>query len=238
MVVGPTPAATHEEGDSVVDVVLVHGTTQSAAGFGPLVEALRRRGHRPVTVDVPTGAAATAAEYAALLAAQTPADLDHPVVVAHSAAGLLLPALARRLDARHQVWLAAAVADYSGGRSLLAMVNPEWLGVDPASDPVLAAYFLFHDADLAALRAALPTVAFCDLSAVYAEIPTEDPARVSSTCLLPTGDRTLSPAWMTRVARERLRVEPTEIPHAAHNFYAAQPEHTADLIASAAEAHL
>lgn len=130
-----TLAGTHEEGDSVVDLVLVHGTTQSAAGFGPLVEALRRRGHRPVTVEVPTGAAATAGEYAALLAVQTPADLDRPVVVAHSAAGLLLPALARRLDARHQVWLAAAVADYTGRRSLmaeirkdpLAVLNPEWL---------------------------------------------------------------------------------------------------------------
>lgn len=102
---------------------------------------------------------------------------------------------------------------------------------------MLATYFLFHDADLAALRAALPTVALCDLSAVYAEIPTEDPARVSSTCLLPTGDRTLSPAWMARVAREPLRIEPTEIPDAAHNFYAARPHHTADLIVRAAEAH-
>lgn len=78
------------------------------------------------------------------------------MVLAHSAAGLLLPALARHLDAVHQIWLAAAVADYPGRRSLLvelqtdpeAMFNPEWLGIDPTSDPVLATYFLFHDADL------------------------------------------------------------------------------------------
>lgn len=47
------------------------------------------------------------------------------VVVAHSAAGLLLPALARHLDARHQVWLAAAVADHAGRRSLLAEIRED-----------------------------------------------------------------------------------------------------------------
>ena len=88
-----------------------------------------------------------------------PAVPDRPIVVAHSAAGLLLPALARMLNAAHQVWLAAAVADYAGRRSLLAeiqqdpldVMNPEWLGIDPTGDPVLATYFLFHDADLATL---------------------------------------------------------------------------------------
>jgi pimeloyl-ACP methyl ester carboxylesterase len=222
------------------DIVLVHGTTQSAAGFTRLADALRRRGHRALAVDVPSAAASTSADYAEMIAGQTPSDLDRPVVVAHSAAGLLLPALARRLDAGHQVWLAAAVADYTGKRSLLAeiqedphaVVNPEWLGVDPTQDPVLATYFLFHDADLATLREALSTVAICDLSAIYAETPVEDPARLPSTYVLPTGDRTLSVDWMARVARERLHVEPTEI-SGAHNFYAAQPDDVADLIVNA-----
>ena len=62
------------------DVVLVHGRTQSAAGFDRLVDALERRGHRAVTVDVD---------------------------------GLLLPALAERLDPAHPVWLAAFVAGWS-----------------------------------------------------------------------------------------------------------------------------
>ena len=74
------------------DIVLVHGTTQSAAGFAWLVAALERAGHRSISLDVPS-AAATAARYADLLASQVPADLDRPVVVAHSAAGLILPAL-------------------------------------------------------------------------------------------------------------------------------------------------
>lgn len=100
--------------------------------------------------------------------------------------------MAERLDAAHLVWLAAAVADYTGGRSLLdeiradptAVFNEEWIGVDPSNDPVLATYFLFHDADLATLRQALPTVTHCNLTAIYAETPLLDPAARPSIYLL------------------------------------------------------
>lgn len=219
------------------DVVLVHGSTQSAAGFWRLSEAMVRRGHRALSVEVPSAAANTSTGYAELLAAQLPADLHRPVIAAHSAAGLLLPALAQRLDAAHLVWLAAAVADYAGGRSLLeeigadptAVFNEEWIGVDPTSDPVLATYFLFHDADLATLRQALPTVARCDLTAIYAEIPPFDPATWSSTYLLPVGDRALTRAGMLRMARERLCVDPVEIA-GGHNTYVAHSQEVAEVI--------
>jgi len=73
----------------------------------------------------------------------------------------VLPAAARALGAAHQVWLAATIPD--GRHALLeemradpgAIFNPEWIGQDPTADPVLAAYFLFHDTDLATLRWAL-----------------------------------------------------------------------------------
>lgn len=225
----------------IPDIVLVHGTTQSAAGFAWLVTALERAGHRSVCLDVPSAAATTAARYADLLASQVPADLDRPIVVAHSAAGLILPALARRLNARHQVWLAATVADYRGQRSLLeelrhdpsAVFRAEWLGIDPTTDPVLATYFLFHDADLAALRAALPTVASCDLTALYGETPTQDPARLPSTYLLPADDRALTRAAMGHMARERPGVEPVVVP-GGHNCYVAHPGEIAQVIDKAA----
>jgi hypothetical protein len=223
----------------MTDIVLVHGTTQTAAGFRELVAALERDGHRPVAVDVPGAAASTSTEYAELLAERLP-DLDRPIVVAHSAAGLLLPALAKRLDARHQVWLAAAVADYADGRSFLDEVREaptdvmqsDWLGVDPTSDPVLATHFLFHDADLARLREGLETLALCDLSAVYAEVPPLDPTSVPSTYVLPDADRTLQHRWMVRVSRDRLGVEPTIVP-GGHNCYAADPERIAAVITDA-----
>lgn len=221
----------------MTDVVLVHGSTQTAAGFWRLVESLDRRGHRALTVEVPSAAATSSVEYAELLAAQLPDDLYRPVVAAHSASGLLLPALADRLDAAHQVWMAAAVADYARRRSLITEISadpttvlqPEWVGIDPTADPVLATYFLFHDADLATLRQALPTVSLCDLSEIYAETPPLDPAVRPSTYLQPTGDRTLTQTGMSRNARERLHVDPVEVP-GGHNNYVAHPEPIADAI--------
>jgi hypothetical protein len=220
------------------DVLLVHGTTQSPAGFDGLARALRSRRHRVVCADLPTAESSLTAEQAAeLVAVRYRSELDAPVVVAHSASGLLLPSISAALGARHQVWLAAGVADYAGGCSLLeearadpsAMFNPEWVGADPIADPVLATYFLFHDCDLAGLRAALATVRGCDLRGAYVEAPPRDPAAVASTYLLPTGDRTLRPEWMRRAARERLGVEPVELP-GGHNLYCAAPDAVAEAI--------
>lgn len=228
----------------VADIVLVHGTTQTASGFWRLTTALAGRGHRPLTVDVPGAGTDTSLECADRLAGQLPQDLHRPVVAAHSASGLLLPALACRLDAACQVWMAAAVADYAGGRSLLseirvdpgALFHDEWLGADPTTDRALATYLLFHDADLATLQDALPTVAACDLSAVYTETPSVDPAACPSVYLLPVGDRALTGDGMRRMARDRLHVEPVEVP-GGHNNYVAHPQAVADAIDQAASSH-
>jgi pimeloyl-ACP methyl ester carboxylesterase len=61
--------------EGVSDIVLVHGTTQSATGFARLVDALEPSGHRVVCVDVPSAAATSAAGYAELLATQVPDDM-------------------------------------------------------------------------------------------------------------------------------------------------------------------
>lgn len=221
----------------MADLVLVHGTTQSPAGFGPLVAALAERGHRALTPGLSTNAEAGIAEHVAHLTAQLPDDLDRPTVLAHSGAGHLLPALARALDAVHQIWIAAAVPDHRGRRSMLAELQdsdfaafqPEWIGIDPTTDRGLATYFLFHDADLAALRHGLETLARTDLTGVFHETPPDDPARVSSSYLLPSGDRALRPTWMAQVARERLGVEPVEL-DGGHNLYNGSPLQVADAI--------
>lgn len=223
------------------DVLLVHGTTQSSAGFEGLAQRLRALGHRVVLAELPaTEPSWKAGHFAELIAQRYGAGLDAPVVVAHSAAGLLLPSISAAVQARHQVWLAAVVADFAGQRSLFeelsadpaAMFNPEWVGADPTTDAVLATYFLFHDCDLAELRAALSTVRGYDLRGAYAEVPPLDPAAVSGTYVLPTADRALRPEWMRQLARQRLGVEPVELP-GGHNLYYAAPELVADAIHTA-----
>jgi hypothetical protein len=79
-----------------MDFVLVHGTTQSPAGWQPLARELALRGHKAFTVDLPTDQPTLGAEdYARLANAQVSGSVEAPVVVAHSGAGLLLPAIAR-----------------------------------------------------------------------------------------------------------------------------------------------
>lgn len=228
----------------MADLVLVHGTTQSPAGFGPLVAALAGHGHRALAPGLSTEADAGIAEHVTHLAAQLPDDVARPVVLAHSGAGHLLPALARALNAVHQIWLAAAIPDYRGRRSMLAELqdsdfaafNPEWIGIDPTTDSAMATYFLFHDADLAGLRHGLETLARTDLTTVFHETPPDDPARISSSYLLPTDDRTLRPAWMAATARERLGIEPVELA-GGHNLYTASPQQVAGAITAEVDRH-
>ena len=92
-----------------------------------------------------------AAFYAEQVSAQVPPG-EPPVVVAHSAAGLILPAVGTRIPVSRLVYLAAVIPQ--PGASLLdqfheskEMFQPEWIGNDPTKDHALARDFLFHDCD-------------------------------------------------------------------------------------------
>ena len=76
------------------DFVLIHGTTQSPRGWDRLVRALDALGHRGVLVDLAGDDDRSATQYARDIAHQIAGDVTSPVVVAHSGAGLLLPAAA------------------------------------------------------------------------------------------------------------------------------------------------
>jgi pimeloyl-ACP methyl ester carboxylesterase len=199
-----------------VDFLFVHGTTQSPAAWRPVEELLRQRGHRTVAVDLPTDRPELlAADYAAIARAQV-GDALAPVLVGHSGAGLLMPAIARAVGASHLVWVAAMIPGPVSLADELAvetgeMFNPEWRGLTepPTADPVVASYFLFHDCDLAGVRAGLRTLRLFYPAATYREVhPLPD---LPSTCVLPRDDRTLRPSWMRRAARERLGVEAIEV---------------------------
>jgi pimeloyl-ACP methyl ester carboxylesterase len=223
-----------------MDYVLVHGTTQSPRGWLRLTTHLESRGHRVAAVDLPTDRPGLgASEYAAIVREQVQGTVTAPVVVAHSGSGALLPAVADALDARHMVWLAAFIPDLHGGRSLAAMIreagqamfSEEWLSlsIPPTADPVLAAYFLFHDCDLPTLRWALSTVRLFYPAAVYEEPPDNRALPTSSTYVLPLRDRTLRPDWMHATAREHLSVTPVEI-DAGHCPHVSHPDAVADIL--------
>lgn len=217
----------------VTDFVLLHGTTQSPRGWDRLVGALEDRGHTSHLVDLDSSEDRDAEAYALEVCRQVSGTVGRPVVVAHSGAGLVLPAAARALGAARQVWLAAAVPDEHHALSETmradpaAMFNPEWVGQDPTTDPVLAAYFLFHDADLATLRWALGTLRRFVPARLYRE-PVATTDDIPSTYIVCTQDRTLRPDWSRREAR-RTKATLLEI-DAGHCPHVSQPAQLAELL--------
>jgi pimeloyl-ACP methyl ester carboxylesterase len=203
-----------------MDVLLVHGSTQTPAAYDRLGAELTARGHRVVAPDLRTDRPGWSAEQHA---AALDAEVAEPVLVVHSAAGALVPALAAAFRPRHVVWLGAVIPD--PGRSVMDEVGADpgmfgtewrsWTG-DLAGRPEETAYFLYHDCDLETLRWALSTSRLWPPRTVFSA-PAADYS-VSSTYVLPAGDRTLTPEWMHRAARERLGVEPVEVPggHCPH----------------------
>ncbi|MFZ0214648.1 MAG: alpha/beta hydrolase [Candidatus Dormiibacterota bacterium] len=222
----------------MTDFVLLHGTTQSAAGWerlgAALQAALQAAGRRSWTVELASSAELSAEAYGSEVRRQVPDTVQHPVVVAHSGAGLLLPAVARALGAHRQVWLAAAIPD--PGRSFLEEVsaapgrifNDEWRGKDPTQDPVLATYFLFHDCDLATLRWALTTLRAFSPERAYREAVRLTPA-IPSTYVVCSQDRTLKPDWSRPEAKRRLSADVVEI-DAGHCPHVSRPAELAGLL--------
>ena len=196
--------------------VLIHSTGQGAAGWNRLVRALAERGSTAHAVELPSDPDLSAAGYAELIRGQIGA-VAAPIVLAHSGSGPLLPAAARALDARHQIWLAAWVPDLDVTfaeevvNDAEAAFNPNWIGKDPIEDDAVAAAFLYHDCDEATLEWALSTRRLFVPRAVYDE-RISLAQEIPSTYIVAGDDRTIRPGWQRQMARERLGVEPIEIP--------------------------
>jgi pimeloyl-ACP methyl ester carboxylesterase len=222
----------------VSDVVLIHSTGQGAAGWERVVHALTERGQTAHAVELPSDPEFLAADYAELIRRHVGA-IAGPIVLAHSGAGPLLPATARALKARHQVWLAAWVPDPEAsfvedtGRHAQAAFNPDWIGKDPTEDDAVAAAFLYHDCADATLEWALSTRRLFLPRGVYGERLSTAP-EIPSTYILAADDRTIRPEWQRRMAHERLGVEPIVIP-TGHCPNVSQPDRLAEILVDLAE---
>jgi pimeloyl-ACP methyl ester carboxylesterase len=92
-----------------------------------------------------------------------------------------------------------------------AAFNPDWIGKDPIDDDGVAAAFLYHDCDESTLEWALSTRRLFVPRTVYRE-RISLAQEVPSTFIVAGDDRTIRPEWQRQMARERLGVEPIEIP--------------------------
>lgn len=217
---------------------LIHGSTQSPAGWRRLIPELQRRGHETFTVDLPVNEPeAGAARYADVIASEIrSADSDDVIAVAHSASGIFLPLLPERCAVRRLVFLAAFVPQL--GMSPLqqftadpSMMNSAWVGKNPSDDAV-AREFLFHDCAPDVIEWALSTRRLMIARGALAEVyPLGAWPDVPCSSIVCADDRTIAPAWSRRMARERLGVDALELP-GGHCPHVSRPAALADLLAS------
>ncbi|MQA95814.1 MAG: alpha/beta fold hydrolase [Streptosporangiales bacterium] len=233
------------EVEGVLDVVLIHGSAQSAEGFVLVNAALHDLGLTGLALDLPQREDLDSKGFVERAVDQVGAagGADRPVVVAHSLGGVLAAQIAAELGARHIVWLAAYVPDFRGRTSAASDVDlnrqsiyvPEFLQLtaSPFEEPAVAEEFMFHDCDDAIRSWALTTLRPFQPAGVVQERPPLRPD-IPSTYVLPTADRVFRPEWMARVAYRRLGVSAVDI-DTGHCPNVSRPGEIAALIAEAAK---
>lgn len=217
---------------------LIHGSGQGPAGWKLLVQELERHGHRVLTPALTVSRADECLDWHAdtLAEALEGSGFHTPEVicVAHSASGMFLPLLAERQPIRRMVFLAAAVprpglSIRDQYRADSSMFNPAWVGKNPMEDDV-ALEFLFHDCPPERLDWALSTrVLFYARRAIEEPCPLTAWPAVPAAYVVCAEDRTITPAWQRRAARDWLGVEPVELP-GGHCPHVSRPVALSDLL--------
>ena len=199
----------------------MHSSGQGPEGFRLVHEELERRGDRVLTpafdiARTDQGATFHANTIVEALDASDAKPTD-TVCVGHSASGLYLPIVAERWRPRLMVFLAAIIPrpGQSATEMLSAdpsMFNPAWIGQDP-NDERAALEFVFHDCPPDRLAWALSTrILFYAKAALEERCPLEAWPLVPAAYIACDDDRTITPAWQVRRARDWLGVDAVRLP--------------------------
>lgn len=218
--------------------LLLHGSVLGPWCWTGVVERLAALGHYSTCPDLPfdVATAAFAEHLAAIDGALEGGTPD--VVVAHSASGLLAPALPYA-STTPTVYLAAFLADehrsvgaqWDDEPDMFSSEWTEWGAAPPWEDADRAHLLLLHDCAPAVAARVLERLRPDQSRLAQQRAPAS--AALPAAVVVPTLDRTITPAWMRRAARERLGVEPYEI-DAGHLPQISHPVAAADIILQAA----
>lgn len=222
---------------------LVHGAWHGAWCFQHLVGLLEGEGESAVAVDLPSDDVdATLGDYADLIVSSLEGTGDDVIVVGHSLNGMTIPLVAALRLVRRLVFVAAFVPTPGLSMNEQFSREPESfvpgadrgrdedeLGRTRWTDPRVAIELMYHDCDPAEAGAAVARLR------PQAQGPPDEPSPLSSwpdvasDYVLCRDDRMTAPAWARHVARERLGVEPIEIP-GGHSPMLSRPGHLAELL--------
>ena len=202
---------------------------------------LRERGHEAVTPELPSEDLEAGLEEYAETIDRALGDADDVVLVPHSLGGLVGPVVAARRPLKALVYLSALVPEpglsfseqlsastepvllFEGGRAIDDQGRSHW------PDPEATARIMYPDLSPEDARMAAERLRPQAQKSQAEPSPAPPPGlRVES--IVGAHDRVVSPAWSRRVARERLGVEPVEIP-AGHFSMLTHPDRLADALA-------
>lgn len=209
---------------------LIHGGGSSAWDWHLVAPELRRRGHDPVTVDLPhDDPGAGWAEYVDAVVEAIGEPRRPLVVVGHSLGGFTAPLVAERLRAELLV-LVAGMIPAPGELFGEWWANVGYEGGGDDDDEVF-----YHDVPPELAAESKRRVRDESSRALNEPWPLDRWPETPTRYLLCRDDRMFVASWARRHARERLGIEPDEI-DGGHYVSLSRPRELADRLAAYAAA--
>lgn len=204
--------------------VCIHGAGGRASQWDLVGAELRRHGHEVVAMDLPCEEEVGLGAYvdAVVDAIGDRAGRDEIVLVAQSLAGLVAPLACDRVPVAAMVLLTAMVPrpGESGGEWWSNVGHDEAVAAQGLADDSPETLFV-HDVPPEVLSALEPPRD--QTSTLFEEPwPRDGWPEVPTHFLLCRDDRFFPPDWMRGIVRERLGIEPVEVP-GSHAAYLSQP---------------
>lgn len=214
--------------------LLLHGACHGGWCWDPVATILDAAGHRTTAPDLPCESLdAGLTESADAAVAALPDGIGEVVVVGHSLGALLAPLVAHRVPTRRMVMLAGVVG---APRTSLESLSTEDADRDvPLEDSDLefdtegrfrftdagARRVLYHDCPPDVADASIARLRF--QRSMWRDVAEFDAwPQVETMSVVCAEDQIVDPAWSRRVARDRLGVEPIELP-GGHSPFLARP---------------
>ncbi len=218
---------------------LVHGVCVGAFAWDLVVQHLQRAGHTTIAVDLPgDDPTARFSDYADVVVRDLAGADDDVILVGHSTGALTIPIVAARRPVAELIFLCAAIP--VPGESV-AERGVEWQAIDPAewqidngdgSFSISATGFRRHvapDADPEVVEETIPLLRPQFLTPFLEKCPIDRMPEVPIRSILCQDDRIVAPEYCRRVARDRLGIEPLELP-GDHSPMASRHEELAELL--------
>jgi pimeloyl-ACP methyl ester carboxylesterase len=227
----------------VATFALIHGGGHGGWCWELLVPELEARGHAAVAPDLPIDeVAAGALEYAHVVVASLEGVTGDVVVVGHSLGGMTAPVVAALRPVVHMVFLGAMVpapgevyeeflATRAGAVPSAAGDAKTWeeQGLNPPRPWEAALHLYYHDVAEPTARRAWGRLRPQGGRPFQEPSPLREWPAVSSSYVLMREDRSVDQDFSRWLARERLGVEPLELP-GGHSPFLSRPSELADLL--------